>query len=228
MPVPDAICFDMYGTLFDTQSVTATLRRRVDAPSGLVDDLASLWRQKQLQYSYQVALMDAYEPFWELTIDALEYALDYYGVDLRARDKDAIMDAYEVLDPFDDAVEALVQLEDVEANPELAILSNGNPDMLETLAANTGIDSHLDAIISADEVGTFKPHPSVYENAASRLDVTIDACWLVSSNAWDAAGAAEAGMQVAWVNRANEPYERIGSEPNLVVDTLADLVDELG
>lgn len=222
----EALYFDMYGTLCDTSSVTATLADELDVESRLIDDIDELWRQKQLQYSYQLALMSgAYEPFWNVTDNALEYALTYYDVDVDRRERDAILESYNHLDPFDDTLDSLAQFQN--AGFDVTVLSNGNPKMLETLAATTGIDEHIDDIISAHEVETFKPTPTVYENAADRLGRDISECRLVSSNAWDAAGAAWAGMATAWVDRYDEPFERIGSDPDLIVDSLAELVDEL-
>ena len=216
--MPEAFCFDMYGTLFNTQSVAAAVRERVDAPDAVVADLVQLWRQKQLQYSYQVALMDAYEPFWNVTGHALDYSLAYYGIDRDEVETETILQSYEHLSPYDDAVAALEELS--ERDVQLSILSNGNPSMLETLAENADLDGYFEAIISADEVSTFKPSPAVYRNAADRLDEALEDCWLISSNAWDVAGAAQAGMGVAWVNRANEPQERIGGDPTETVDSL--------
>lgn len=219
--MPAAFCFDVYGTLFDTASVDRRVHERVDAPTGVVDAFVALWREKQLQYAYQVALMDAYEPFSAVTEAAFEYAADYHGFDLRATDRDAILSAYEELKPFDDTEPALDRLADNGA--DLAVLSNGDPSMLRTLVANTGIEDYFDAIVSADEVTTFKPDPRVYDNGAERLGHPSGDCQLVSANAWDVAGAAQAGMATAWINRRNEPAERIGGPPDVTVDSLIDL-----
>lgn len=216
----------MYGTLGDTSSVTATLGDKLNVARRLVDDIDELWRQRQLQYSYQLALMgDSYEPFWNVTDYALDYALAYYDVDVNRADRETILEPYNHLDPFADTLDALAQLQD--ANIDVTILSNGNPEMLETLAGNTGIEEYVDVIISADEVDTFKPDPAVYENTANRLNRDISDCRLVSSNAWDIAGAASAGMATAWVNRYTEPMERIGGDPEEVVDTLVELTNVL-
>ena len=222
--MPSALCFDAFGTLYDTESPVVRLREHADAPAGVVDGVVDLWREKQLQYSYLVALMDAYRPFDEVTREAMEYALEYYGVDLEDEERDAVAGAYEELDPFPDTVSALERLSGTDL--ELAVLSNGAPHSLESLAENAGISERFSALISADEVETFKPDPAVYANAADRLDLPLSECWLVSSNAWDAAGAAEAGMGVAWVNRASDPRERVGGDPDLVVDALAALAEE--
>lgn len=223
--MPAALCFDAFGTLYDTDSPGTELRERADAPAGVVDEVIALWRHKQLQYTYLLALMDDYQPFDVVTREAMEYALEYYGLDLPAADVDAVDATYDALDPFPDTVPALERLAGTDL--DLAVLSNGAPHTLTALADNAGVDAHFDAIVSADEVGTYKPDPAVYENGATRLDRAMDECWLVTSNAWDGAGAASAGMGVAWVNRAGDPPERVGGEPTLVVDSLLELADEL-
>ncbi|MXR41810.1 haloacid dehalogenase type II [Halobaculum sp. WSA2] len=221
----ETLCFDMYGTLCDTSSVTSTLAAELDAPETLVAEIDATWRAKQLQYSYQSALMEEYQPFWEVTGDALAYALDQWGVDADGPTRERILAAYEHLDPYPDAIETLTRLS--EAGHTVTVLSNGNPEMLETLADNAGLAPHLHDVISADEVSTFKPNPAVYENAAARTDTPIDRCRLVSGNAWDVAGAGSAGMRTAWVNRANDPFEEIGVAPSLEVTGLAGVADEL-
>ena len=221
----EALCFDMYGTLCDTSSVIETLAEELAVSEGTVASIDELWRRKQLQYAYQVSLMDAYEPFWSVTGHALDYALAAYDIDIDETTRDRILASYEHLSPFPDAVETLERLS--ADGHEVAVLSNGNPEMLATLAANAGLDEHPTEIISAHEVRTFKPSPAVYENAASRLDRTLSTCRLVSANAWDVAGASAAGMATAWIDRSGDPFETIGGEPDLVVSSLDDLTGEI-
>jgi len=221
----EALCFDMYGTLCDTSSVTATLADELDAADGLVDAVDARWRATQLRYSFLLVGMGRYRPFWDVTADALDYALDYYELDPDEETRERILASYNHLEPFDDALDALADLH--EAGYELAVLSNGSPPMLETLAANAGFEPILDAVVSAHEVETFKPAPAVYENAAARLDRDLAACRLVSSNAWDVAGAAAAGMGTAWVNRSREPSARVGGAADLMASTLVALAEEL-
>ena len=223
--MPAALCFDAFGTLYDTDSPATELRERADAPHGVVDGVLELWRRKQLQYTYLLALMDDYRPFDVVTRESMEYALEYYGLDLSTADRDAVDAAYDALAPFPDTVPALERLASMDV--ELAVLSNGAPHTLEALAENADVADHFEAIVSADEVETYKPDPAVYENGAARLDRSMDECWLVTSNAWDGAGAAHAGMGVAWVNRSADPSERVGGEPTVALDSLLDLVEEL-
>jgi 2-haloacid dehalogenase len=216
-----ALCFDMYGTLCDTSSVTRRLGEVLDVSGVLTDAIDETWRRKQLQYSYQAAQMNAYEPFWEVTAKALDYALAAYGLDPGDDARERIREAYDHLSPYPDAARTLERLGD--AGYTVTVLSNGNPEMLGRLADNAGLTPHLDDVISADEVTTFKPDPAVYENAARRLGADIGACRLVSANAWDVAGAGNAGMGVAWVNRRRDPPETIGPAPETEVGALAEL-----
>ncbi|WP_157688966.1 haloacid dehalogenase type II [Haloplanus rallus] len=218
------ICFDMYGTLCDTSSVRARLGEELDVADRLVAAVDEVWRRKQLQYSYQSAQMDDYEPFWEITGHALEYALAQFDLDPDASTRERIRETYDHLEPFPGAAETLDRLST--AGHEVVVLSNGNPAMLERLAENAGLRSHLDGIVSAHGVRTFKPDPSVYEHAAETLDRPLDDCRLVSSNAWDVAGAGNAGMATTWVNRRRNPPEAIGAHPDREVTTLPDVADD--
>lgn len=222
----DALCYDMYGTLCDTSSVTNRLGEVLGVTADLVSAIDRLWRRKQLQYSYHRGQMEAYEPFWEVTADALDYALDFYEIEVDEAERERILAAYDHLDPLLGADVALDRFGD--AGYTQVILSNGNPEMLETLAENAGLLDRLDGIVSAHEVRTFKPGPAVYRNAADRLDRAIGDCRLVSSNAWDVAGASNAGMATAWINRNREPAERLGERADDEVRTLDELPAALG
>jgi 2-haloacid dehalogenase len=219
------LCFDMYGTLCDTSSVQARLGEELGVADRLVAAVDETWRRKQLQYSYQSAQMDAYEPFWSVTGHALDYALAQFDLDPDADTRTRLLHAYDHLDPFPGAVEALDRLS--AAGHEVVVLSNGNPEMLERLADNAGLSSHLDGILSAHAVRTFKPDPAVYEHAAETLDRPIGDCRLISSNAWDVAGAGNAGMATTWVNRTRDPPEFIGARPDREVTTLPAVADDL-
>lgn len=219
------MCFDVYGTLCGTSGVREALGRELGVSDALVAELDATWREKQLQYASQVALMGDYRPFREVTADALAYALDRWDVTADDSTRAALLDAYDRLDPYPDAAATLRRLS--EAGHEVTVLSNGDPGMLTRLAGNAGLDGHLDRIVSADEVSTFKPDPAVYGNAAARAGRPVGECRLVSGNAWDVAGASAAGMRTAWVNRGADPPERVGGGASLEVEGLAGVADEL-
>ena len=215
----EAFAFDAYGTLFDVFSVTALCEELFP---GNGDALAQRWRAKQLQYSLLRSLMGRHRDFWLVTEDALVYAARSLELDLTAARRARLMDAYLTLEAFPDVRPGLEALRD--RGVRLAILSNGEPRMLEAAARSAGIDTLLDTIISVEEVKIFKVSPRVYNLGLERLGVGRSALGFVSSNAWDIAGAASAGLTTFWIQRsAAEPPEELGFAADRVVAAITDL-----
>ena len=198
-----ACVFDAYGTLFDVHSAVGRLRARLGEEA---DALSQLWRSKQLVYTWLRALMHRHADFWQVTGDALDYALARHGID-PAPIREPLLQAYLTLDGYPEVPAMLERLR--AGGLKLAILSNGEPEMLQAGARSAGIDSLLDAILSVEEVGIFKPDPRVYQLAVDRLDVAPDAIAFQSSNAWDVHGAATFGLRPVWINRLGAPPERL-------------------
>jgi 2-haloacid dehalogenase len=212
-----AAVFDAYGTLFD---VASAAERERDALGDRWQALADLWRAKQLQYTWLRALMGRHADFWQVTGDALDFALDSLRISdhaLRVR----LMEAYERLGAYPEALPVLERLR--AAGLRLAILSNGSPRMLAAAAKSAGVSELLDHVLSVEEVGVYKPHPSVYRLATERLGLPPEAILFVSANGWDVHGARSAGLRVAWCNRARQPPERLPSPPDVVISSLAEL-----
>ena len=197
-----ACVFDAYGTLFDVHSAVARLRSRVGAQA---DALSQLWRAKQLEYTWLRALMGRHADFWQVTGDALDYALARTGVEPALREP--LMQAYLALDAYPEVPEVLRRLR--AGGLRTAILSNGAPGMLAAGAESAGIDGLLDAILSVEDVGIFKPHPEVYQLAVDRLALRPGEIAFQSSNAWDVNGAATFGLRAVWINRLGMPPERL-------------------
>jgi 2-haloacid dehalogenase len=211
--------FDAYGTLFDVYAVGA-LGERLFPGHGAA--LAQLWRAKQLQYSLLRSLMGRHRDFWRLTEDGLVYACKALGLDLTAEARDRLLGAYLTLAAFPDVKPGLEALR--QRGRRLAILSNGEPKMLEAAARSAGILPLLDHILSVEEVGVFKPSPRVYGLAPARLGVSHAALGFVSSNAWDVAGAASAGLRALWIQRSTaEPPDELGFAAERVVHAITDL-----
>ena len=214
-----ALVFDAYGTLFDVYSVTA-LCDELFPGSGPA--LAALWRTKQLQYSLLRSMMNRYKDFWQLTQDGLVYAAESLKLDLTPGKRARLMDAYLILSAFPDVEPSLRRLK--AQGLKLAILSNGEPKMLQAASAHAGIAGLLDAVISVDEIKVFKPSPRVYALAASRLGLSARAIGFVSSNNWDVHGAGSAGLATFWIQRAAaEPAEQLDYPASRIVHSLADL-----
>lgn len=212
-----ACVFDAYGTLFDIHSPTARIAGEL---ADKARSLSDLWRQKQLQYTWLRSLMRAHVDFWQVTGDALDFALAAHAVDDPAL-RDRLMRLYLTLDAYADARPTLETLR--AAGRTTAILSNGSPAMLSAAVEHAGLAPHLDAVLSIEEVGVYKPDPSVYRLAVERLQVPAEAICFVSANAWDAAGAAHFGFQVVHLNRFGQPPERLPGTVREVVRELADL-----
>ncbi|HKQ56775.1 MAG TPA: haloacid dehalogenase type II [Candidatus Eisenbacteria bacterium] len=215
-----AMAFDAYGTLFDVFSVT-TLAEELFPGRG--EALAQLWRLKQLQYSLLRSLMGRHRDFWRLTEDGLVYAARSLRLDLTPDKRARLLEAYLTLTPFPDVKPGLAALR--QRGLRLAILSNGEPKMLEAAARSAGIIDLLDAILSAEDVKIFKPSPRVYHLAPEHLRVNPSELGFVSSNAWDVAGAASAGLQTFWIQRRGaEPAEELTFTADHTVTTITDLL----
>ena len=109
------------------------------------------------------------------------------------------------------------------AGLKTAILSNGSPQMLGAVVKKAGIAEFLDAVLSVEAVGVYKPHPSVYQLAVDRLAVPAGAISFQSSNAWDAYAASAFGMRVVWCNRYGQRPERLPGKPDREIESLAEL-----
>ena len=79
--------------------------------------------------------------------------------------------------------------------------------MLAAATASAGLDDHLDAVISVEEVGIFKPDPRVYQLVLDRFAVSAVDVSFQSSNGWDIAGASAFGFSAVWINRKGQPRE---------------------
>jgi 2-haloacid dehalogenase len=214
------LLFDAYGTLFDVHSVVEAGRTITDDPQ----QLSALWRQKQLEYTWLRSLMGRYEDFWAVTDAALAFACRRLGLRADAAARQRLMNAYLELDAFAEVPPVIARLRD----RPCAILSNGSPRMLAAVVAHNHLDAHFRAVVSVDEVRTFKPHPAVYALGAARLGLARESIAFVSSNGWDVAGAKAFGFRVVWVNRQGAPLEELGVVPDLEVRDLEALAQALG
>ena len=212
-----ACVFDAYGTLFDYASAAARCR---DVLGDRFDRLVTLWRDKQLQYTWLRATQNRHVDFWRVTGDALDYALETLGIDDRAL-RERLMNLYLALDAFPEVPDTLSRIKAL--GLKTAILSNGAPAMLDAVVGNAKIGVLLDAVLSVEEVGVYKPHPRVYQLAVDRLAVDAKEILFLSSNAWDAYAASAFGFRVAWCNRYGQRPERLPGKPDYEIKSLAEI-----
>lgn len=226
MPITTAI-FDAYGTLFD---VAAAARQAATEPAcAAIKDtwpaLAEHWRQKQLQYTWLRAVAGAHTDFWTVTQEGLDWALEKQGLsDASLRER--LLQLYKELQAYPEVPQMLATLKD--RGFTTGILSNGSPDMLQSAVDSAGIADALDAVLSVESVGIFKPAASVYDLVGQHYGCAKDDVLFVSSNGWDAACATGYGFTTAWVNRAGEPVDRLPWSPAHILTDLTTIPDLAG
>ncbi len=212
-----ACVFDAYGTMFD---VNAAAREEQAALGSQWESLADIWRTKQLQYTWLRSLQKKHVEFWTVTGDALDFAMSTLKIE-DAGLKDRLMSLYLKLSAYP---EVKAMLESLQAGGiKCAILSNGSPKMLNAAVDNAGIANLLDGIYSVEEVGIYKPDPSVYQMAVDHLGIPADEISFQSSNAWDAYAAKAFGFNVVWCNRFGQADERLPGQPDGQISDLSEL-----
>ena len=218
IPNIKACVFDAYGTLFDVHSAVGKYSDRLGDVS---EQVSNIWRTKQLEYTWLRSLMKKHADFWQVTQDALDYALDVYSItDKQLRDD--LINAYLELECYPEVPDTLRELKN--SGQQIAILSNGSPAMLEAVVKSSGVEDLVQIILSVEMVGIFKPDPTVYQLAIDPLAVKDEEIVFMSSNAWDAVGATAFGLRVAWINRFAQRPERLPFQPDLEIKTLDELL----
>lgn len=216
------IVFDLYGTLVDVHSVAV----RGDALfPGKGAELSRLWRQKQLEYTWLLTLMDRYEPFEAVTLRALAFSLKQLGLEMGEAERATLSEEYLKLDAYPGTLESLKSL--TGRGIRLAVLSNGSERSIDAVLRHTGLRDAFDSVLSVERVQRFKPHASVYQMAVDRSATGISTMLFVSSNAWDASGAGHFGFKTCWINRVGQPFEELGHTPFTTVGTISQLAERL-
>jgi 2-haloacid dehalogenase len=219
---PNGVLFDAYGTLFDLYSL-GLIGEQLFPGYGAV--LASTWRAKQLDYSRLRTLCDRYVDFFSVTRDALIYSCAVLRLDLSEEKCQRLMQQYGCLTPFPEALAVLERLRDHRI--PIAILSNGTQEMLGSAVSAGGMSGLFEYILSADQVRKFKTAREVYQLGLEAFDCLPEQLVFVSSNGWDACCATWFGYRTFWVNRADEPGERLGISPTGEGRSLKDLMSFL-
>lgn len=213
----DACVFDAYGTLFDFNSAAIAARDELGEDWQRLSDL---WRLKQLQYTWLRGLGQQHADFWQVTGDALDFSLATLKIE-RAGLRERLMHLYLELKTYPEVPAMLQALKS--RGFKLAILSNGSPSMLDAVVKNSRLEGVFDGIFSVEEVGVYKPHPSVYGLAAKSLKLAPSRICFLSSNGWDAFSAKAFGFQTLWCNRFGQPPERIPATPDGEIKDLSAL-----
>lgn len=223
MPITTCI-FDAYGTLFDVNAAAQQAAAEPDhaALAAVWPALARDWRLKQLQYTWLRAVAGQHCDFWQVTQDGLDWAMEANGLTDPAT-RSRLLELYWELAAYAEVPAMLAALK--AGGIATGILSNGSPDMLNGAVSSARLGDVLDAVLSVEDVGVFKPHARVYDMVQDRFGCARSEVLFVSSNGWDAAGAAGYGFQTAWINRASEPMDRLYAAPHYVLPDLTTIPD---
>ncbi|SFA88555.1 2-haloacid dehalogenase [Poseidonocella pacifica] len=222
------VIFDAYGTLFDVGSAARAAAEEPgrDGLAACWMALAEDWRLKQLQYTWHRAIVGQHADFWQVTQESLDWALERHGLHEDPELRERLLTLYLELEAYPEVRTTLTELR--ERGQTCAILSNGAPEMLSSATASAGIGDLLDDLLSVEAVGIYKPAAKTYQLVLDRFGCERGEVTFVSSNGWDAAGASLFGFNTVWVNRRNEPVDRLPGRPAHILDDLGALPDLLG
>ena len=206
--------FDAYGTLFDVNAACRELSIEV---GDKWQDLAKLWRLRQTEYMWLRNSMNEYIKFWNITEDALEYAMDTLDIK-NDKLKNKLLDLYLKLEAYPEVKKVLTQLK--KEGYKTGILSNGSEAMLASAVKNAQIQNLLDKVLSVEKCKIYKPSDKVYDLVEKEFNIKKNNVAFLSSNAWDMHAAAHYGFKTIWVNRFEGTLEKLPGKPYKIVQTL--------
>ena len=215
-----ACIFDAYGTLFDVNAACRELSMEV---GGNWEKLASLWRLRQVEYTWLRNSMDEYIDFWQITSDALDYAMETLGIENNEL-REELLYLYLKLEAYPEVKGLLTKLK--QRGLKTGILSNGSMKMLNSAVDNANIREYLDEILSVEECEIYKPSSKVYDLVKIKMQINKENVLFFSSNAWDMHAASNYGFKTIWVNRFNNKLERLPGKPINIVNSL-EKIDEI-
>ena len=221
------LTFDIFGTVLDLAgSIRPPLDTFLTDLGATVkgDDFWAEWRLRQrLEQHQDTILMLGHRGYLDSASRALAYCLRKHDIGFQQTEVERFMRVFEELRPYEDAVTGLNRLAE---HYRLVALSNGNTRLVEHLVENN-IRAAFDSVISVDQVGRFKPHPSVYRYASQHLGCEPPQIMMVAAHSFDILGARACGYRGAFVNRYHLPYESSTLQPDLVVSDFIELAEHL-
>lgn len=223
------VTYDSYTTLVDVYSQAEVLEEKVDGIEH-PEFVSRVWRSRNMMLTVIANDIDAYQPFYEIQKHSLRFALESFGYDVPEDVRDEIRQKVykENISVFDDVKPAMERIRDL--GYDQYVISNGDPEMLDHMVEQAGIEDILEDWISGDEVETFKPEKEIYRHSAARTGTPIENILHVSGGTMrDVWGANHAGMQTAWINREGKhyPHEYLGEDPDMTITTIHELADQL-
>jgi len=213
-----AVVFDAYGTLFDVNSAAEKCKEKIGANW---EAFANFWRTTQLEYTWLRSLMKRHKNFWEVTEDSLDKTMKVFNINKNL--KEELLSLYKILSPYPEVRGVLDDLK--KKNYKLAILSNGNPALLNELVASNKLNDLFDDLFSIEEVKVYKPDSRVYEIPIKKYNVKANEITFLSANTWDVSGGGNFGYNSIWVNRNKSVFDSLDFQPKNEINNLTQLLD---
>ena len=218
--------FDQYGTVVDMQgglTAIATPFLKAKGFGGDPNSFVTWWRRTHFENSMIDALLHReHTPYREIGHRAVAHVMDRAGIKFTQDEVRDLVGEIEKLKPFPEVPAALAKLQ---TKYKLVVLSNGDPDMLETAKRYHNIP--FDRVISVAEAKSFKPHVATYTKAAEIAGVGMHEVMFVANHAFDCIGAKSAGMRTAFIDRRRRPFGKTPHQPDILVTSMTELADVL-
>lgn len=217
------LVFDLFGTVLDLSGSLVPALRDFFSAQGLQTEAEQFWAdwraRQRLEQHQDTILMLGHRGYLDSARRALLHTLRRYGLHYETNDLLELLQTFERLRAFDDAQDGLQRLG---ASYRLVVLSNGDRQLVEHLISHR-IEAEFERCLSVDQVGRFKPHPSVYRMAATELGCEPGEILMIAAHAFDILGARACGFRGAYVNRYGLPYEESNLLPDLEVSDFREL-----
>ena len=221
-----ALMFDQYGTLVDMQGgliEISTPYLASKAWAGKPGSFVTWWRRTHYENSMiDTLLHKQHIPYREIGHLSVTQVLNRAGIEHTRAEVEALVESIVRLKPFPEIPAALERLR---TKYKIAVLSNGDPDMLESAKPHHGL--HYDHTISVAEANAFKPHVATYTKAAEIIGLPMDEILFVANHEFDCVGAKAAGMGAAFIDRRQRPFAAWPYQPDVSVRDMTALADLL-
>jgi len=217
----DTVLTDSYTTIIEQLSPPEILEPYTEEP----ERAARLWGTRAVEFGLVATILGEFQSCRLKYEMALEYTLTRFSIDISEDEREIMLEAWEHRQPFDDVKRGLTQITD--AGYEVFILSDGDRDMLENILETPGIGEHISGMVSASDIGFYKPDPQLYRHAATRVQTPVTRIAYVSASWYDVLGAMACGMQGIWINRTDDVWMNFLGTPDAEITTLPELADLL-
>ncbi len=217
---PKALIFDVNETLLDLSHVQTEFQDFFGEKYAF-----KYWFSLLLQYSLVDTVTGNYHDFKKIGEAVLKMTEAFFDQQLTTSQKEAIQQKLAQLPPHSEVEEGLSRLK--EAGFRLYTLTNSAKATLDNHMRRTGLGTYFEATCTVDELQLYKPHPSTYEMVLSRLQLRPEDTMMIAAHGWDLAGAAQVGMQTAFISRQGQSLYPLASVPTLVSIDIAELADQL-